>query len=257
MSDENPGTSMRVKVLIGMIVTFVIYHMFFNPESDDRAVVSLFGCLLLPLIVLQMIFVLIAPKNRQVLMQQVIQTNEAQAQTIVVAHSIAKPDSLLEKIVKWFARLGMVYVLILCTIFSYLLYEIVLSPILDEFFSENPTEDELFCGIILITPVLLALLVTVGGMAISGTSVYLSFSKKDEEVKLEMTTESKMALASAAMNQTSKKVMGSIRKSFSEMTVVQLKEELKKKGLPVSGKKAELIARLRANKDSDVSLEGD
>lgn len=34
-------------------------------------------------------------------------------------------------------------------------------------------------------------------------------------------------------------------KSFEDMTVVELKERLRKKNLPVSGKKAELIARLR------------
>jgi hypothetical protein len=38
-----------------------------------------------------------------------------------------------------------------------------------------------------------------------------------------------------------------VKPDYGAMTGVQLKAELKKKGLPVSGKKAELVKRLQKN----------
>ena len=42
-----------------------------------------------------------------------------------------------------------------------------------------------------------------------------------------------------------------VKDDLSSLTVPQLKEKLKSNGLPVSGKKSELISRLNANSESN------
>jgi len=239
-----------------MILLYVIYLIFLNDGEDDGAAFYIGGCLFLPLILFQMIFVLLAPNNRQVLMEQVIHTNDEQTQPVVISHSIAKSDNILEKIVKWFARIGLGYVMVLAMIATYLIAVYLLLPLLEVMDSSN--SDEQFCVFVLLVPIFLIFITALSIVAISGTSVALSFKNKaDGVVEAKLTPEAKMAMATAVMKQSTKKVVGNLRKKLEDMTVPQLKEQLKEKGLPVSGKKADLVARLRENQDNEISLEGD